>query len=251
MGGEEIRVVGAVVDADARGGDRLPAHRQQLEVVVAAQRDGDVAGDGDEGGPHLVRGERFAGHHRVAQAFVGPVVVVHQPLIKQVLQLGDAVAGVFFGVGAAAGDVGAGVAGQVLAEQVVDGAEGALDDAFGGGGVGRGGLDADAEALAGGGESAGDVNLAPVDDDRLGQHDRPGRRPCQALVQRGQPLVGECGSAVHAQDVRPGGAGGVRDGHLRQQQGRIDGFGRAGAQHGGDDGTGRDVDSDVVVVVVG
>jgi hypothetical protein len=47
----------------------------------------------------------------VAQAFVGPVVIVHQPLIKQVLELADAVAGVFLGVGAAAGDVGSGVAG--------------------------------------------------------------------------------------------------------------------------------------------
>lgn len=35
--------------------------------------------------------------------------------------------------------------------------------------------------------------LAPVDDDRLGQDDRPGRRTGQALVQRGQLLVGKCG----------------------------------------------------------
>ncbi|MER5905090.1 hypothetical protein ABT150_34265 [Streptomyces mirabilis] len=76
----------------------------------------------------------------MAQAFVGAVVVVDQPFVEEVLQVGDAVAGFLFGVGAAAGDVGSGVAGQVLAEQVVDGAEGALDDAFGGGGVGRGGL---------------------------------------------------------------------------------------------------------------
>ncbi|MFE0477894.1 hypothetical protein ACFW2V_40510 [Streptomyces sp. NPDC058947] len=55
----------------------------------------------------------------------------------------DAVAGVLLGVGAAAGDVGAGVAGQVLAEQGVDGAEGPLDDAFGGGGMRRTGLDED------------------------------------------------------------------------------------------------------------
>ncbi|KDQ65672.1 hypothetical protein DT87_30990 [Streptomyces sp. NTK 937] len=60
---------------------------------------------------------------------------MHQPLIEEVLHLGDAVAGVFQ-CRAAAGDVGSGVAGQVLAEQVVDGAEGALDDAFA---VGRGG----------------------------------------------------------------------------------------------------------------
>jgi hypothetical protein len=42
--GEEVRVVGAVVDADAGGGDGLPAHGQS-EVVVAGQRDGHVSGD--------------------------------------------------------------------------------------------------------------------------------------------------------------------------------------------------------------
>jgi hypothetical protein len=36
----------------------------------------------------------------------------------------------------------------------------------------------------------------------------------------------------------------VGDGHLRQQQGRVDGFGRARAQHGGEDGAGGDVDGD-------
>ncbi len=133
--GEEVRVVGAVVDGDAAGGDGLPAHGEQFEVVAPGQRDGDVSGDGDERGPHLVRCECLPGHHRVAQPFVGPVVVVHQPLIEEVLELGDAVAGVFLGVGAAAGDVGSGVAGQVLAEQGVDGAEGALDDALRGGGA--------------------------------------------------------------------------------------------------------------------
>ncbi|WP_405562688.1 hypothetical protein [Streptomyces phaeochromogenes] len=49
---------------------------------------------------------------------------------------------------------------------------------------------------------------------------------------------------VHAQDVRPGGAGGVRDGHLRQQQGRVHGLGRTRAQDGGEDGAGGDVDGD-------
>lgn len=242
--GEEVGVVGAVVDGDAAGGDGLPAHGEQFEVVAPGQRDGGVSGDGDECGPHLVRGECLPGHHRVAQPFVGPVVVVHQPLIEEVLELGDAVAGVFLGVGAAAGDVGSGVAGQVLAEQGVDGAEGALDDALRGGGAGRGGPDADAEALAGGGERGGDEDFAAVDDDRLGQDDRPGRRTGQTLIQRGQPLVGECAGVVHAQDVRPGRPGRVRDRHLREQQSRVDGFGRAGAQHGGEDGAGGDVDGD-------
>ncbi|GGT03105.1 hypothetical protein GCM10010206_77180 [Streptomyces cinerochromogenes] len=43
--GEEIVVVGAVVDCDAGGGDGLSAHGQQLEVVAAGQRDGHVPGD--------------------------------------------------------------------------------------------------------------------------------------------------------------------------------------------------------------
>lgn len=115
--GEEVRVVGAVVDGDAGGGDGLPAHGEQFEVVAPGQRDGYMAGDGDERGPHLVRREGLPGHHRVAQPFVGPVGVVHQPLIEQVLQLGDAEAGLGFGVRSAAGDVGSGVAGQVLAEE--------------------------------------------------------------------------------------------------------------------------------------
>jgi hypothetical protein len=42
----------------------------------------------------------------------------------------------------------------------------------------------------------------------------------------------------------------MRDGHLRQQQGRVDGLGRARAQHGGEDGASGDIDGDVVVVVV-
>ncbi|KDQ65671.1 hypothetical protein DT87_30985 [Streptomyces sp. NTK 937] len=36
----------------------------------------------------------------------------------------------------------------------------------------------------------------------------------------------------------------MRHGHFREQQGRVDGFGRAGAQYGGEDGAGGDVDGD-------
>ncbi len=114
---------------------------------------------------------------------MGAVVVVDQPFVQQVLQLGDAEAGLGFGIRSAAGDVGAGVAGQVLAQQGVDGAEGALDDAFGGGSVGRGGLDADAESFAGSAERRGQVDLVPVHDDRLGHHDRPGSGALKAFVQ--------------------------------------------------------------------
>ncbi|MFF3584913.1 hypothetical protein [Streptomyces mirabilis] len=69
----------------------------------------------------------------MAQAFVGAVAVVDQPFIEQVLQLSDVEAGLGFGGRPAASDIRAGVAGQVLAQLRVDGAEGALDDAFGGG----------------------------------------------------------------------------------------------------------------------
>ncbi|WP_246619253.1 hypothetical protein, partial [Streptomyces javensis] len=72
----------------------------------------------------------------MAQPFVRAVVPVDEPFVEQVLQLRDGEARFAFGVTAPAGEVGAGVAGQVLAEQRIDRAEGALDDAFGGGGVG-------------------------------------------------------------------------------------------------------------------
>jgi hypothetical protein len=36
----------------------------------------------------------------------------------------------------------------------------------------------------------------------------------------------------------------VRDGHLREQQGCVDGLGRARAQHDGEDGAGGDIDGD-------
>ncbi|WP_440862379.1 hypothetical protein, partial [Streptomyces capoamus] len=137
---QQVAVVGAVVQADAAFGDRLPAHRQQFQVIVLGQGHGHVAGDRDEGGPHLVRRQRRPGQDGMAQPFVRAVVVVDEPFVEEVLQLRDGEARFAFGVAAATRDVGAGVAGQVLAEHRVDRAEGALDDAFGGGGVGRGGL---------------------------------------------------------------------------------------------------------------
>jgi hypothetical protein len=42
----------------------------------------------------------------------------------------------------------------------------------------------------------------------------------------------------------------VRDGHLGEQQGGVDGLGGPRAQDGGEDGAGGDVDGDVVAVVV-
>ncbi|WP_442817888.1 hypothetical protein [Streptomyces sp. NBC_01591] len=67
----------------------------------------------------------------MAQSFVGPVVPVHEPLIEEILQLGDGVARLAFDVSAAACDVGAGVARQMLTEQSVDRPEGTLHDARG------------------------------------------------------------------------------------------------------------------------
>lgn len=49
-----------------------------------------MAGHGDEGGPHLVRGERLPGQGGVAQVLVEAVVAVDEPFVEQVLQLGDA-----------------------------------------------------------------------------------------------------------------------------------------------------------------
>jgi hypothetical protein len=110
--------------------------------------------------------------------------------------------------------------------------------------VGRGGLDADAEGFAGGGERRGQVDLAPVDDDRLGHYHRPGGCALEPFVQAHQPCQLREWGVGEAQGVGPGGAGRVRDGHLREQQGRIDGLGAGGAQDGGEDGAGGDVDGD-------
>jgi hypothetical protein len=237
-------VVGAVVDADPALGDGLPSHGQQFEVIAAGQGDGDVPGDADQRGPHLVRSECGAGQDGVAQPFVGAHVPVDEPFVEEVLQLGDGVAGVVFDVAAAAGDVGAGVAGQVLAEQGVDGVEGALDDAFGGGGVRRGGLHADPEGLARGGERRRQVDLPSVHDDGFGDDDGAGHSSGEALVQGEQPLVGGQFGVGEAQGVGPRRPCGVRDGHLGEQQGRVDGLGGAGGQDGGEDGAGGDVDGD-------
>ncbi|WP_167514987.1 hypothetical protein [Streptomyces chrestomyceticus] len=78
-----------------------------------------------------------------------------------------------------------------------------------------------------------------VSGNTTGRAAAPARR-----IQRGQPLMGERAGVVHAQDAWLGRPGRVRDGHLRQQQGRVHGLGRARAQHGGQDGAGGDVDGD-------
>ncbi|WP_406098308.1 hypothetical protein, partial [Kitasatospora purpeofusca] len=244
VGAEEVQVVGAPAQADAVVADGEPAHGQQLQVVPPGQRNRHVPADGGQRAPHLIRCQPRLGQHGVAQPVVGAVVPVDDPLVEEALQLGDAVTGVLFDVAAALGDVGAGVAGQVLPQQGIEGAEGALHDALRSRSARRGGLDADPEGLAGGGERLGEVDLPAVDDDRLRHDDRPRRGAFEALVGRQQFLPVRDGGAGEAQHVGPGGAGGVGDGHLREQQRGVDGLGAGRAQHGGQDRAGGDVDGD-------
>ncbi|MFH9355580.1 hypothetical protein [Kitasatospora sp. NPDC017646] len=138
VGAEVVVVTGALAQADAVVADGEPAYGQQLEVVPPGQRDRHVPADGGQRAPHLVRCQPCLGQHGVAQPVVGVVVPVDEPFVEEVLQLGDGVAGVLFDVAAALEDAGAGVAGQVLPQQGVDGAEGALHDALRGRGA-RGG----------------------------------------------------------------------------------------------------------------
>lgn len=77
----------------------------------------------------------------------------------------------------------------------------------------------------------------------LGHDDGARRGVLQALIQREQPLAGQAGVG-DCQRRRPGGPQRVRDGHLGQAQGGIDGFGAFLAQHRGQDGAGRGIDGD-------
>ncbi|EST18452.1 hypothetical protein [Streptomyces roseochromogenus] len=86
VGVQDVVVVGAVVEADAAFGDGLPPHGQQFEVVGPGQRDGHVAADGDERGPHLVRREGGFGKDGVAQSVMGPVLpAAGDPFVEEVL----------------------------------------------------------------------------------------------------------------------------------------------------------------------
>ncbi|MFF4756639.1 hypothetical protein ACWD5R_43260 [Streptomyces sp. NPDC002514] len=187
-------VVGAVVDADAAFGDGLPAHREQFQVVGSGQRHGYVPAHGDQRGPHLVRREGRLRQHRVAQSVVGPVLPVHDPLVEEVLQLRDRPARLRLSVLAPQQGVGSGVAGDVLAEQVVDRGEGPFHHALGLWPPWWSGLHAHAEGLARGDEALGDVDLPAVDDDRLRHDHRTGRCALKAFVQGQHPLVGHLGS---------------------------------------------------------
>ncbi|MFE5325520.1 hypothetical protein ACFRCG_03780 [Embleya sp. NPDC056575] len=64
------------------------------------------------------------------QPLVRTLVPVHEPLVEQVLQPGDAEARLTFDIRATPAGVGAGVSRKVSAEQGVDRSEGALHDAL-------------------------------------------------------------------------------------------------------------------------
>jgi hypothetical protein len=90
-------------------------------IVLRGQREGQVAGRGDQCGVHLVRRQRRARHLGVAQPVVrAGLPAGDHPLVQQVLQVTDRPHGHLVDVDTAAGDVAAGVAGDVLAEQRVD-----------------------------------------------------------------------------------------------------------------------------------
>ncbi|MFZ0118617.1 MAG: hypothetical protein WBR33_09665 [Pseudonocardiaceae bacterium] len=132
VGVERLAVVGAVADLDAVGVDDPPGRRQQLDVIVGAQWDGNVTGDLDQRRVLLIRCQCLARGQRVAKPVVGPVLPVrHDPLVEQVLQLGDRPDRVLVGVVAASIHAATDVAGDVLGEQGGDRAEGALYDALG------------------------------------------------------------------------------------------------------------------------
>jgi hypothetical protein len=85
-----LAVVGAVADLDAVGVDRPPGRRQQLDVVTGGQRDRDVTCCLHQGGIHLVRGQLSAGHQRVAQSGVWPVLPGRdEPFVQEVLKFHD------------------------------------------------------------------------------------------------------------------------------------------------------------------
>lgn len=86
------------------------------------------------------------------------------------------------------------MAGDVLAEQIVDRTEGPLHHGLGLRPPRRSGLDAHPEHLAGGDEALREVDLPAVDDDRLGHDHRSRGRAFQALVQRQHPLIGHFGA---------------------------------------------------------
>ncbi|MDQ1013561.1 hypothetical protein QFZ43_008962 [Streptomyces afghaniensis] len=192
VGVEDLVVVGAVVDADAVVVDLLPFDGHQLDVVLAPQGHRDVSAHGDQCRPHLVRRQSAAGHHRVPQ----PVVLAllppaDDPLLQQVVQLGERPYRLAFGIPAALAGVGTRVAGHVLGEQRVDRGERALHMPFGRPVARRRRLQGNAQRPAGGDERGRDEHLALIDHDGPWGDDRARCGPFQAGVHAQQPLVGD------------------------------------------------------------
>ncbi|GCE01840.1 hypothetical protein EHYA_09614 [Embleya hyalina] len=156
---------------------------------------------------------------------------VHEPFVEQVLQPGDAETRLTPGVCAASAGVGAGVPGKVSAERGVDRPEGALDDALGRRRVRRGGLHADPERLARGGERPRQEDPSPVHDDGLRYDDRPGGSAPEVFVQRHRPIAGEQPGAGEAQHVGPCRPGGTGDGRLCGRRRRVHRPGLARLRH--------------------
>jgi hypothetical protein len=67
VGVQLAAVVGPQADLDAVGVDHPPSGREQLDVILGAERDRDIAGQADQGGVTLVGGQRAARGQRVAQ----------------------------------------------------------------------------------------------------------------------------------------------------------------------------------------
>lgn len=83
-------VVGAVVDPDAVGVDGPPGRGQEFDVVLAAERDRDVAAGLDQDGVLLVGGEQASWVVGITQPLVRPVLPLRDdPLIEQVLEFGQ------------------------------------------------------------------------------------------------------------------------------------------------------------------
>lgn len=80
-------VVGAVVDPDAVGVDGPPGRGQEFDVVLAAERDRDIAAGLDQGGVLLIGGKQAPRMVGITQALVRAVLPLRDdPLVQQVLE---------------------------------------------------------------------------------------------------------------------------------------------------------------------
>ena len=235
-------VVGPVVNLDPAVADAAPLRGQQLDVVLHGQRHRNIPGSGDQRGVGLVGGGGPVRRERVPQALVRPgLPACDDPLVQQLLQVGERPDGPVGDVGAAAGDVPAGVAGHVLAEQRVDRREGPLHDRLVRPGPLVRRLDRHAQGVGGPQEHLRQEHLPVVDHHRVRDDDRPGGRQLQPVVDADQPLVGDPGRR-HRQGLVPARPHRLGHQHPGQQQRRVHRLGADRAQHRGADGPGRDVD---------